>query len=178
MMWNGDAPDRWTQTHCTTSPWDRDTPAMCAQHPSLMLGHLPNIYTAHAIRRTASLLCDPVPTVPQRGITPVVVTMLDLSRRRERTGVYCQGPMVTRATSLPDLHSVLSWILFHGHVPGYQNQHLHVSLGQTPRAEFCTQKLVQAEKHRTMTNCAGMCAQHTARADKWCQIKRENREIH
>ena len=132
-MWKGDsAPDRWTQTHCTTSPWDRDIPAMCAQHPSLMLGHLPNknplvcfqhTYDVnHAIRRTASLLCDPVLTIPQRGITPVVVTMLDQSRRRERTGVSCQGPRIPRATSLPDLHSVLTWILSHGHVPGYQEQ--------------------------------------------------------
>ena len=63
--------------------------------PSLLLGHPQNIsptrmLSAYPCRQSchpsgASLLSDSVPTIQQRGITPLVVTMLDLSRRRERT---------------------------------------------------------------------------------------------
>ena len=90
--------------------------------------------------------------------------MPDLSRQCERTWVRydtldcpVQVPEISRATTLPDLHSVLCWIFPMGMCHDTKSRILHAQLGQ-------------AEKHRTLTNCTGMCAQHTAHADERCQI--------
>ena len=103
--------------------------------PSSMLGHSPSICPArmlqhtcdvnHAIRRTGSLLSDPVPTVQQRCITPVVVTMPVLSRRSERTRVrfdHLECPVqVPRYHG--QRHSQLCFLrFFPGHLTGYQEQ--------------------------------------------------------
>ena len=149
---------------------------MCAQHPSLMLVHFPNICSrSHAF------------SIPTTSIMPSV------------------GRLLFFVTLFPQYHSAAlllwlsqCWTCRAGvnalecpvRVPGYHGQRhsqtcIACSLGFSPtgmcrdtKSRVLHAKLGQAEKHRTMTNCAGMCAQHTARADTWCQIKRAYREIH
>ena len=91
--------------------------------------------------------------------------MPDLSSWRGRPrvrfrhfGVSCPYPKKPLEATLPDLHSVLSWILCHGHVPGNQKQN-------SARATGTRRNMAHWQ------TCPGMCTQHTARADKWCQVK-------